>query len=120
MQKVAILADSIACLTPEMVSQYQLHIIPVNIHFDGRIYRDGVDITSTDAYRLLKKAPDHFASSPASVSEYVGAYRQASTHAESILCITLSSSLSTLYNMACLAKREAEHEFPQVPIEVLD
>lgn len=120
MQKVAVLADSIACLTPEMVRQYRVQIIPVNIYFDGKIYRDGVDITSTEAYQLLKKAPDHFASSPASVSEYVGAYRQASTRAESILCITLSSRLSTLYNMAWVAKQEAEHELPQTLIEVLD
>jgi len=63
MQKVAILADSIACLTPEMVRQYQLRIIPINIHFDGNIYRDGVDITSAEAYRLLDTAPDYFASS---------------------------------------------------------
>ena len=115
-QKVAIVADSIACLTPEMVSQYQLRIVPINIHFEDKIYRNGVDITSTDAYRLLEKAPDHFASSPASVGEYVEAYREASAHAEGILCITLSSKLSTVYNMARIAK----DELPQTSIEVLD
>lgn len=120
MQKVAIVADSIACLTPEMVRQYQLRIIPINIHFDGKIYRDGVDITSTEAYRLLEKAPDHFASSPASAGEYANAYLQASAHAENILCITLSSKLSTTYNMAYLAKEEAKNKLSQMSIEVLD
>lgn len=120
MQKVAILADSIACLTPEMVKQYQLQIIPANIHFDGRIYRDGVDINSAEAYRLLAKSPDHFASSPASVGEYMDAYREASTRAEGILCLTLSSKLSTLYDMARVAKEEARNELPQTLIEVLD
>jgi fatty acid-binding protein DegV len=95
MQKVAILADSIACLTPEMVRQYRLQVIPINIHFNGRIYRDGVDLTSMEAYRLLEKDPERFASSPASVGEYVEAYRAASTYADGILCITLSSQLST-------------------------
>jgi len=120
MQKVTILADSIACLTPEMVRQYRLQIIPLNIHFNGKICRDGVDITSTEAYRLLETAPDHFASSPASVGEYVAAYREASAYAEGILCITLSSRLSTLHNMARIAKEEAKKEFPQTSIEVLD
>ena len=120
MQKVSILADSIACLNSAMVKQHQLWIIPVNIHYDGRVYRDGVDITSARAYQLLEEAPDHFASSPASVGEYVDAYRKASAHAESILCITLSSRLSTLYNMACVAKEIAKNELPQIPIEVLD
>lgn len=120
MQKVAILADSIACLTPEMVKQYQLQIIPANIHFDGRTYRDGVDISSADAYRLLEKSPDHFASSPASVGEYMDAYREASARAEGILCLTLSSKLSTLYEMARVAREEARDELPQTVIEVVD
>ena len=120
MQKVAILADSIACLMPEMVRQYQVHIVPLNIHFDGRVYRDGVDITTAEAYRLLQTQPDHFASSPASVGEYMAAYREASARAEGILCITLSSGLSTLYNMARLARQDAEKELPQTPIVVLD
>jgi len=120
MQKVAILADSIACLTPEMVKQYQLRIVPLNIHFDGTIYRDGVDINSAEAYRLLEKAPDNFASSPASAGEYMDAYREASTRAEGILCLTLSSKLSTLYDMARLAKEDARNELPRTPIEVVD
>ena len=37
MQKVAIAVDSIACLTPEMVKQYQLLTVPINIHFKGKI-----------------------------------------------------------------------------------
>jgi DegV family protein with EDD domain len=119
-QKVAVLADSIACLTPEMVRQYQLRVIPINIHLDGTIYRDGVDLTSAEAYRLLEKAPEYFASSPASVGEYVDAYRQVATQAESILCITLSSKLSTLHNMANLAKEEVRNELLQTPIEILD
>ena len=120
MQKVAILADSIACLTPEMVRQYRLQVIPINIHFNGRIYRDGVDLTSMEAYRLLEKDPEHFASSPASVGEYVVAYRAASTYADGILCITISSQLSTFYDMARVAREEAQKELPQIPIEVLD
>lgn len=120
MQKVAILVDSIACLTPEMVRQYQLRIIPINIHFDGEIYRNGVDITSAEAYRLLEKAPDYFASSPASVGEYINAYQEASAQAEGILCITLSSELSTLYNTACIAKEDIKNELGQTAIEVFD
>ncbi len=119
-QKVAIVADSIACLIPEMVRRYHLRIVPVNIHFDGNIYRDGVDITSTEAYRLLERAPDGFASSPASAGEYLDTYREAAASAESILCITLSSKLSTLYNMAHVAKEQAKDELPEIAIEILD
>jgi len=120
MQRVAIVADSIACLPPEMVRQYQLRILPINIYLDGTLYRDGVDISPVEAYKLLEKAPDRFASSPASAGGYLEAYREAGAQAESILCITLSSRLSTLYNMACVAREEAMNELPGRTIEILD
>ena len=120
MQKVAIVTDSIACLPGELVEQYRLRVVPVNIHFNGKVYRDGVDITADEAYKLLKEAPEHFASSPASISEYLQAYQEARTYSNGILCITLSSKLSTLYNMARLAKEEAEKEATQGTIEVFD
>ena len=120
MQKVAIVADSIACLPPELVREYQLQIIPINIHYEGKTYRDGEDLTSTEAYQMLARAPDRFASSPAPIGEYVRVFREVSEYAESMLCITLSSKLSTVHNMAQLAKEEAGREFPQTPVEVLD
>ncbi|MFC2032701.1 DegV family protein [Chloroflexota bacterium] len=95
-------------------------MVPLNIHFNGRIYRDGIDLTSTEAYRLLEKSPDGFHSSPASAGEYLYTFREAAPHAEGILCITLSSKLSTLYNMAHVAKEEAKHELTETAIEVLD
>ncbi len=120
MQKVAILADSIACLTPDMVKRFQLQVVPINIHFNGTIFRDGVDLTTAEAYRLLEEAPNYFSSSPASIGEYIGAFHEVSARAESILCITLSSKLSTLYHMACVAKEEVNNELHQTPIEVID
>ena len=53
MQKVAIVADSIACLPPELVREYQLQIIPINIHYEGKTYRDGEDLTWSEAYKIL-------------------------------------------------------------------
>ena len=108
MQKVTILADSIARLPPDMVEQYHLRVLPINIHFGGKLYRDGVDITAAEAYRILEEAPDHFASSPASVGECLAAYREASTHAEGILCITISSKVSMLHEIGLISQGGGE------------
>jgi len=120
MQKVAVVADSIACLPPELLREYQLRIIPINIHYEGKTYRNGKDLTPPQAYQMLAREPDRFASSPASAGEYIRAFREASEYGESVLCITLSSKLSTVYNMARLAKEEAGRESPQMTVEVLD
>lgn len=120
MPKVAVVTDSVACLTREMVAQYGIKIVPISICFRDKVYRDWVDISPTEAYELFLQDPDRFKTSPASPGRYLEAYREASKQAKNILCITLSSKLSTGYDMACVAKEHARTELPRTSIEVLD
>jgi DegV family protein with EDD domain len=118
--KVSVVTDSIACLTQELVDRYDIGIVPITICAGDRVYRDWVDITPSGAYELFLKDPEKFSSSPAAPESYLEAYREASKQAEAILCIVLSSKLSTGYDMACVAREEARTELPQTSIEVLD
>ena len=120
MQKVAIVADSICCIPREMVEQYGITIAPIPISFQGRIYRDWVDITPTEAYELFLKDPDSFKTAGASPGIFLDAYRQASKRAKNILCVTLSAKLSGAYDAAKQAVEEARRELPQLSVEVLD
>jgi len=119
MQKVAIVTDSIACLTRELVEQYGIVIAPISICFRDKVYRDWVDITPNEAYELFLQEPERFTTSPASPGRYLEAYHEAGKQKKDILCITLSSKLSTGYDMACVAKEQAKAELP-LSIEVLD
>ena len=118
--KVAIVTDSIACLTRELVEQYQIGIVPISIYFHDKVYQDWVDITPNEAYELFLQNPEAFATSPASPGHYLEAYREASNHAENVFCTTLSSKLSTGYEMACVAREQAKTELPRTAIEVMD
>lgn len=120
MQKVAIVTDSIANLTKELVERYGIEIVPIRLLFKDKVYRDGVDITPSEAYQLLLQDPERFNTSPASPGHYLEAYREAGNRANSILCVTLSSKLSTGYDMARVAKEQAETQLPQLSIQVLD
>jgi fatty acid-binding protein DegV len=77
MQKVAIVTDSIANLTREMVENYQIEIVPIRLLFKDRVYRDGVDITPSEAYEFLLQDPESFNTSPASPGHYLEAYQEA-------------------------------------------
>jgi len=118
--KVAIVTDSIACLTRELVEQYGIWIVPINFYFGDKVYKDWVDITPDEAYELFLKDPESFKSSGANPGDCLEAYREASNQAKSILCITLSAKLSGLYNAALEAKERAKAELPLTSIEVLD
>ena len=118
--KVAIVTDSVACLPRELVEQYGIRILPINFYFGGKVYRDWVDITPDEAYELFLKDPDSFKTSGINPADCIEAYRQASNQTKSILCVTLSSKLSVVYNSALEAKERAKAEFPHTSIEVLD
>ena len=120
MQKVAIVTDSIANLTKELVEHYQIEIVPIRLLFKDKVYRDGVDMTPSEAYELFLQDPESWDTSPSAPGHYLEAYREASSRAKDVLCITLSSKLSTGYDMARLAREQAETELPQTTIEVMD
>ena len=118
--RVAVVADSVACLTREMVEQYGITIAPIPISFQGKIYRDWVDISPSQAYELFLKDPGSFKTAGASPGIFLDAYRQAGKRAKNIVCITLSAKLSGAYDAARKAIEEAKTELPQLSVEVVD
>jgi DegV family protein with EDD domain len=119
-KKVAIVTDSLACLTREHVEQYGITIAPINFYAGGKLWRDWVDITPDEAYELFLQDPDSFKTSAVSPGDCLEAYRQASKRADNILFVTVSVKLSGVYEAAQGVKEQVKAEFPRVSIEVLD
>jgi DegV family protein with EDD domain len=120
MQKVAVVTDSLACLTKELVERYRIKIVPLNIHFNGKIYKDWVDITPKQAYELFLKAPESWGSSAPFPGDYLKVFREAGKRIKNILCITASSRVSATIDAAKLARKQAKAELPRTSIEVID
>jgi DegV family protein with EDD domain len=102
------------------VEKYEIEIIPIIFFSGGKTYRDWVDVTPSEAYKMFLEDPDSFNTSSASPEDCLQAFRKASQRAASILCITLSTKLSTLYNAARDARELARTELPRTTIEVMD
>jgi len=120
MERVAIITDSISCLTREHVEQYGIGIVPLNFFFRGKVYKDWVDITPTEAYELFLKDPDSFKTSTGSPGDWLEAYREANKQATDIVCVTLSSKISAVYSVAQQAREQVKAELPHLSIEVVD
>lgn len=78
---VAIITDSISCLTKELIAGYSIGIVPIRLLVRGKTYLDMVDITLSEAYQLFLQDPEQFNTSPASPGHYLEAYHQASNRA---------------------------------------
>jgi DegV family protein with EDD domain len=119
-EKVAVITDSIACLTRELVEKYKIVIAPLPIRYGDKLYLDWVDITPTQAYELFLKNPDSFQAAGASPGSFVDAYREASKRAKNIICITVSVGLSGANEAALKAREYIKKELPRLSIEILD
>lgn len=118
--KVAIVTDTTACIPREMVEKYPIELVPIEVIWDSKTYRDGIDISPTEFYTLLRQAKNLPTTSGSLPGPFLEAYRRASQGAEGILCITESSKFSGMYNSARVAVGMAKEALPNVAIEVLE
>ncbi len=121
MEKLAVVTDSVACIPYKLAAQYNVHIIPAgNIYYDGKIFRDLIELDHNNVYELLDSRPEDFFTGPTSPVEFLNTFRELSLNANIILYVSLSSKFSTLYNSARAAKDLAKTELPGINIEIID
>ena len=119
-RRVAIVTDSISCLNKQVAEQNGIKIVPATITSGGKVYRDWVDVTPTEAYELFLKDPDSFGTSPAAPMDYVKAYRELGALGRDIFCITISTGISTMYDIARTAREQVSSELSAISIEIFD
>ncbi len=118
--KVAIVTDTTACIPPEQVEKYGIKVVPVDLIFREKVYRDGIDTTPTEFYNLIRETEELPTTSGSLPEPYLEAFKEAGRQAKSILCITVSAKLSAMFDSALLAREMIKESLPNVIIEVLD
>jgi DegV family protein with EDD domain len=103
-----------------LIKQYDITIVPLSFLLQGKVYRDWVDISPTQAYELFLQSPDSFESSAPSPVDFLEAFRTVRSRAANILCVTISEKLSTTINVARVAAEQVTAEIPGTVIDLLD
>jgi len=120
MQPATIVTDTTACIPKEQVEKYGIEVVPIELIFGDRVYRDGIDISPTEFYALLRQAKKLPTTSGSLPGPYLKAYHNASRGAAGILCITESSKFSGMFNSAKVAREMAKNDLHNAVIEVLE
>ncbi len=115
-QRIAVVTDSTSDLPPELVEQYDIHVVPQILIMGEKTWRDKVDIDSQTFYELLQTSPDFPASSQPSVLSFQELFAELSQTADGIVAVLVSDELSGTINSAQMAKQN----LPDVPIEIVD
>ena len=120
MNKVAIVTDTTACIPQDKVTHFDIEIVPVQLIFEDKTYRDGIDISAAEFYARLRESSRPPTTASSSPELYFAAFQNAAQKAKSVLCITEPSNFSAMYNSATVAKEKLAKMSPDVNIEVLD
>jgi len=117
MKKIAIVTDTDSSMPSELANQNDIRLVPITVHFGEESFTTGVDIDDNLLFKKvdqLKKLPTTSAPSTGSFSQ---AFQEAFDHgADSIICICVSSIISSTYNSALTAREM----FPDKQIYVVD
>jgi DegV family protein with EDD domain len=116
MKKVAILSDSTAYLPQSIVDDLGIHIVPLTLHWDGKSYRDGIDITPEECYARMAEVDTIPTTSQATVGEFTEAMKDLLDQDYAVLTLAISSGISGTVESAFQAKAQ----FGDAPIEVVD
>lgn len=118
--RVAIVTDSTACVPPALVSRYSIGVVPLNLIFGGRTFVDGLTEDAGEFYRVLRSARGAPTTAAPSPGTYLQHILHAAERAPSVLCVTISTEFSAMYDSATQAAALAREERPDVDVRVLD
>jgi DegV family protein with EDD domain len=116
MARIAVVTDSVACVPPQLVAEYGIEVVPFHVIWDGRAYKDGVDLTPAEFYRLFGHNKDYPTTSQPSLADFVRTYARLSETSDGIVSIHIPAELTGTVGVAQTAAREAA----TVPVVVID
>jgi len=100
---VKIVTDSLGDIPSEVAEELGITIIPIDVLFGTKSYRDGVDLTTDQFYRKLMHSKILPTTRISSLSVFVQTYERLAEKTDEIAVITNSHKLSASYEAALQA-----------------
>ncbi len=100
MERIQIVTDSTADLTPAQVEQYGIEVVPLTVSFGEETLIIGPDFDKVEFYRRMLSSPDIPKTSQPSPGAFADLYRRLAPVTDHILSIHISAHLSGTLNSA--------------------
>ncbi|WP_342528383.1 DegV family protein [Chryseomicrobium sp. FSL W7-1435] len=114
-----LMADSTCDLSQDVITNYDISIIPLTVTIEGTDYKDRLDITTDSYFKKLEAGSESASTGAPSPTLYVDHFNKAIAegHRE-ILCICMSSGTSASYQSGELGKSQFIEENPNADVEI--
>lgn len=117
--KVALVTDSTSDLPQDILDKYQIHMVPLNLHFGENQYLDKVTLRTSQFFDLIDKEKYFPTTSQPSEQQFQNLYSLLSTHYESVISVHISKKFSGTWQNSKKAAEKISEETGK-KITVLD
>jgi DegV family protein with EDD domain len=117
MTRIAVLTDSSADLTAEILAEHGITMVPLNVHFGEQSFEDRIDISPAEFMERLQREPALPRTSQPAPDRFEETFRHLGETHDAILAVLTSSKLSDTVKSATIAR---EAVAPAVRVSVID
>lgn len=115
--RVAILTDSAADLPADIISEFNIHVVPILVNFGTQTYLDKISITPQEFHSALKDKTMHPTTSQPSFGDFHRQYQYLAAHFDGIIALHIPRHLSGTLNTS---EKAAEKSREKTMISVID
>lgn len=110
MNKIKIICDSLSDIPKELIDKYDIEVVPLTVILDDKEYKDGVDISNDEFYKILREQNAYPKTSQATYPQFKEVFEKYVNEGRKILYIAGSSVATGTYQSAVLAKNDIHGE----------
>ncbi|MHC1774033.1 MAG: DegV family protein [Lentimicrobium sp.] len=114
---IALLTDSTCDIPQELIEKYQLHVVPLSVHFGETYFLDRLTILPAQFYSMIDKASNYPSTAQPAYKDFFNRYSYLASHYDSIIGIHISASLSGTWSNSSKASHSvAEHSGKKINV----
>lgn len=114
---IKIITDSSSDLSKDIVSRYNIEVVPTSIYFGDDVY-DAEVLEKAEFYKMIEETSVIPKTSSPSPERFMKSYE--SVKEDNLLVINVTSKLSDTYSNAVIAKNIFKEKYPNKNIRVID
>ena len=103
--KIKILSDSTCDLSPALLAENEIAMVPLTVVKGDEQFKDGVTITAADIFAHVAAGGDLCSTAANSIGEYADIFEQYTDY-DGVILITIGSGFSSCYQNATLAAED--------------
>lgn len=113
---IGIVTDTGCNITPEEAAQLNIHLVPLELIFDGVSYADGFELSTDEFYKKMEASENVPTSSQPTYGAFYEMYQEIVDQYDKIISIHLSSKISGAVDTAQMAANDVDRS----KIEIFD